>query len=422
MVKFCQSCTGVLPHDLSQRHHIKGNLPYPEITKALGLESPSGILLCGPPGCGKTLLAKAVANQAGINFISVKGPELLNMYVGESERAVRQVFQRARNSAPCVIFFDEIDALCPRRSSSSGGENSARVVNQILTEMDGLESRGQGVFVMGATNRVDILDPAVLRPGRLQKILFVDLPSPSDRVDILRAITRHGTRPKLAPDVDFDALAHDQACEFFTGADMAALVTEASNASFKEHILMAARRGKQNADTAPNSDIKVSAKHFKQAFSKVRPSVSIKDRKKYEAMKTLYSTSKSSDLNDIGTNRDSCDDDEEVGSVRAISLDREHISQNPFREVRNADITHEEREFSSKSSMEADRLETGENEHQQASEILEGEPIQVECDSSPSNPVVQRTVNELDVPNFQTSSPSQVHRDSVSPNPSSNVD
>merc|ERR1712038_1746921 len=250
----------------------------PEKAGAYNLQAPSGILLCGPPGCGKTLLAKAVANQAGINFISVKGPELLNMYVGESERAVRQVFQRARNSAPCVIFFDEIDALCPRRSSSSGGENSARVVNQILTEMDGLESRGQGVFVMGATNRVDILDPAVLRPGRLQKILFVDLPSPSDRVDILRAITRHGTRPKLAPDVDFDALAHSEECEFFTGADMAALVTEASNASFKEHIVLSARRGKQNTDTASNSDIKVSAKHFKQAFSKVRPSVSIKDR------------------------------------------------------------------------------------------------------------------------------------------------
>merc|ERR1712141_274305 len=112
---------------------------------SLGIANPPGILLAGPPGCGKTLLAKAIANEAGINFISVKGPELLNMYVGVSERAVRQVFQRAKNSAPCVIFFDEIDALCPRRSSSSGGENSARVVNQILTEMDGLECRAQGV-------------------------------------------------------------------------------------------------------------------------------------------------------------------------------------------------------------------------------------------------------------------------------------
>ncbi|NWI02659.1 NVL protein, partial [Tichodroma muraria] len=123
----------------------------PEQFKALGLTTPAGVLLAGPPGCGKTLLAKAVANESGLNFISVKGPELLNMYVGESERAVRQVFQRARNSAPCVIFFDEVDALCPRRSDRESGA-SVRVVNQLLTEMDGLENRQQ-VFIMAATNR-----------------------------------------------------------------------------------------------------------------------------------------------------------------------------------------------------------------------------------------------------------------------------
>ncbi|KAG8584514.1 hypothetical protein GDO81_008860 [Engystomops pustulosus] len=127
----------------------------PEQFKALGLMAPAGVLLAGPPGCGKTLLAKAVANESGLNFISVKGPELLNMYVGESERAVRQVFQRASNSSPCVIFFDEIDALCPRRSSHESGA-SVRVVNQLLTEMDGLESRRQ-VFIMAATNRPDIM-------------------------------------------------------------------------------------------------------------------------------------------------------------------------------------------------------------------------------------------------------------------------
>ena len=129
------------------------------------------ILSSGPPGCGKTLVAKAIANESGINFISVKGPELLNMYVGESERAVRACFQRARNSAPCVIFFDELDSLCPRRSSGGDrdGGSSSRVVNQLLTEMDGVEMRG-GVFLMAATNRPDILDPAVLRPGRLDKV------------------------------------------------------------------------------------------------------------------------------------------------------------------------------------------------------------------------------------------------------------
>uniref|UniRef100_A0A8C9ZXU6 Nuclear VCP like n=1 Tax=Sander lucioperca TaxID=283035 RepID=A0A8C9ZXU6_SANLU len=160
----------------------------PEQFRALGLSAPSGVLLAGPPGCGKTLLAKAVANESGLNFISVKGPELLNMYVGESERAVRQVFQRGRNSAPCVIFFDEIDALCPRRSGHESGA-SVRVVNQLLTEMDGLETRRQ-VFIMAATNRPDIIDPAILRPGRLDKTLYVGLPPPADRHAILLTITK----------------------------------------------------------------------------------------------------------------------------------------------------------------------------------------------------------------------------------------
>ncbi|NXH11857.1 NVL protein, partial [Bucco capensis] len=160
----------------------------PEQFKALGLTTPAGVLLAGPPGCGKTLLAKAVANESGLNFISVKGPELLNMYVGESERAVRQVFQRARNSAPCVIFFDEIDALCPRRSDHEV-RASVRVVNQLLTEMDGLENRQQ-VFIMAATNRPDIIDPAILRPGRLDKTLYVGLPPPEDRLAILKTITK----------------------------------------------------------------------------------------------------------------------------------------------------------------------------------------------------------------------------------------
>lgn len=139
-------------------------------------------------GCGKTLLAKAVANEAGINFISVKGPELLNMYVGESERAVRQCFQRARNSAPCVIFFDEFDALCPKRSANESS-GSSRVVNQLLTEMDGVEDR-KGVFIMAATNRPDMIDPAVMRPGRLDRILFVGLPEREDRLEILQAQTK----------------------------------------------------------------------------------------------------------------------------------------------------------------------------------------------------------------------------------------
>ncbi|XP_071560797.1 nuclear valosin-containing protein-like isoform X2 [Temnothorax nylanderi] len=253
---------------------------YSEYCDILGITAASGVLLCGPPGCGKTLLAKAVANEAGINFISVKGPELLNMYVGESEKAVRQCFLRARNSTPCVIFFDEIDALCPKRTE---GDNSAtgRVVNQMLTEMDGVEGR-QGVFLMAASNRPDIIDPAVLRPGRLDKILYVGLPNASDRVDILRAVTKNATRPKLASDVDLNQVAYDNRCEGYTGADLAALMREAGMEALKEII---AGYGKPE----------ISMRHIFQAFDKVHPSVREKDIKHYEKLRKLYSVRKNPD-------------------------------------------------------------------------------------------------------------------------------
>ncbi|XP_033000580.1 nuclear valosin-containing protein-like [Lacerta agilis] len=252
----------------------------PEQFRALGLSAPAGVLLAGPPGCGKTLLAKAVANESGLNFISVKGPELLNMYVGESERAVRQVFQRARNSAPCVIFFDEVDALCPRRSDRESGA-SVRVVNQLLTEMDGLESRRQ-VFIMAATNRPDILDPAILRPGRLDKTLYVGLPPPLDRLAILKTITKDGTRPPLDTDVDLEEIAHNPCCDSYTGADLSALVREASVCALKEEmaVLNAANR---------KGEIKIARKHFKAAFKKVKSSVSRKDQMMYEELRKSLS-------------------------------------------------------------------------------------------------------------------------------------
>ncbi|NWW92561.1 NVL protein, partial [Rhynochetos jubatus] len=239
----------------------------PEQFKALGLTTPAGVLLAGPPGCGKTLLAKAVANESGLNFISVKGPELLNMYVGESERAVRQVFQRARNSAPCVIFFDEVDALCPRRSDRESGA-SVRVVNQLLTEMDGLENRQQ-VFIMAATNRPDIIDPAILRPGRLDKTLYVGLPPPEDRLAILKTITKDGTRPPLDIDVSLEEIAYSQHCDCYTGADLSALVREASICALRQQMALQNTKSKKG-------EIKVSCKHFEEAFRKVKSSVSKK--------------------------------------------------------------------------------------------------------------------------------------------------
>ncbi|XP_050981964.1 nuclear valosin-containing protein-like [Labeo rohita] len=251
----------------------------PEHFRALGLSAPAGVLLAGPPGCGKTLLAKAVANESGLNFISVKGPELLNMYVGESERAVRQVFQRGRNSAPCVIFFDEIDALCPRRSEHESGA-SVRVVNQLLTEMDGMENRKQ-VFIMAATNRPDIIDPAVLRPGRLDKTLYVGLPPPTDRHAILVTITKGGTKPLLDSDVNLEEIAHDARCENFTGADLSALVREACVNALRIHLSSKPAQ----THTEPVKDIRVSRVHFEDAFKKVRPSVSKKDQLMYEKLK-----------------------------------------------------------------------------------------------------------------------------------------
>lgn len=261
----------------------------PEQFKALGLSAPAGLLLAGPPGCGKTLLAKAVANESGLNFISVKGPELLNMYVGESERAVRQVFQRGRNSAPCVIFFDEIDALCPRRSGHESGA-SVRVVNQLLTEMDGLETRRQ-VFIMAATNRPDIIDPAVLRPGRLDKTLYVGLPPPKDRHAILLTITKGGTKPRLEADVNLEEVAQDERCDCFTGADLSALVREASVNALRAHLYsrMASTHTGHSFSSGPVKDILVSRQNFEDAFKKVHPSVSKKDQIMYEKLKESLS-------------------------------------------------------------------------------------------------------------------------------------
>ncbi|XP_016924794.4 nuclear valosin-containing protein-like isoform X1 [Drosophila suzukii] len=250
---------------------------YPEMLERLGLTAPSGVLLCGPPGCGKTLLAKAIANEAGINFISVKGPELMNMYVGESERAVRACFQRARNSAPCVIFFDEFDSLCPKRSDGGDGNNSGtRIVNQLLTEMDGVEER-KGVYILAATNRPDIIDPAILRPGRLDTILYVGLPEQSERAEILKATTKNGKRPVLAEDVNLDEIAAQT--EGYTGADLAGLVKQASMFSLRQSL--------NDGDTKLD-DLCVRSQHFKEALQQLRPSVNEQDRKIYDKLRLKY--------------------------------------------------------------------------------------------------------------------------------------
>ncbi|KAL2644637.1 hypothetical protein R1flu_012224 [Riccia fluitans] len=246
----------------------------PEDYQAMGLDMATGVLLYGPPGCGKTLVAKAIANEAGANFITVKGPELLNKYVGESERAVRQLFTRARASAPCVLFFDEMDAMAPKRGSD-GNAAAERVVNQLLTEMDGLESR-KSIFVIAATNRPDMIDPALMRPGRLDKLLYVPLPDSKGRGSIMKTLVR---KVPLAPSVDACAIGESERCEGFSGADLASLVREACIASLRERE---SRRGSADASLAARETPIVTPEHFDSALTRVFPSVSHKDRLRYD--------------------------------------------------------------------------------------------------------------------------------------------
>ncbi|KAK9761040.1 Ribosome biogenesis ATPase rix7 [Basidiobolus ranarum] len=254
-------------------------IKHPEFFRKVGIQAPAGVLLWGPPGCGKTLLAKAVAHESHANFISVKGPELLNKYVGESERAVRQVFARARASSPCVVFFDELDALCARRDDSQS-EASARVVNTLLTEMDGVESRKQ-VFIIAATNRPDIIDPAILRPGRLDKLLYVDLPTTEERYEILKTLSK---KTPLHPNVSLNSIACHPKCVGLSGADLASLLREAAVATLRDSFYAA---GTLNPIESAN-DVKVTASHFDIAFSKVSPSVSAKDKKQYDSLRKRF--------------------------------------------------------------------------------------------------------------------------------------
>ncbi|CAO3595416.1 unnamed protein product [Absidia cylindrospora] len=254
---------------------------HPEFFERVGITNPAGVLLWGPPGCGKTLLAKAVANESNTNFISVKGPELLNKYVGESERGVRQVFARARASAPCVIFFDELDALCSRRDDQQT-DSSARVVNTLLTELDGAENRSQ-VYVIAATNRPDMIDPAMLRPGRLDKLLYVELPTPGERLDILTKLSK-GT--PLGSNVSLQSVADDQRCEGFSGADLASLVRESAVASLRSKFY---QHGKTVLDkTATADDIFVTMENFDTAFTRVSPSVLPHDKRQYDKLRQKF--------------------------------------------------------------------------------------------------------------------------------------
>jgi len=264
------------------RETIQWPLDYPEVFQAMDMEAAKGVLLYGPPGTGKTLMAKAIANEANSNFISIKGPELLNKYVGESEKGVREVFEKARSNAPTVVFFDEIDSIAGERGRGMGDSGvGERVVSQLLTELDGLEEL-EDVVVIATTNRPDLIDSALLRPGRLDRHVHVPVPDGDAR----RAILEVHTRDKpLADDVDLDELASDT--DGYVGADIEAVAREASMAATREFI------NSVDPEEAAQSvgNVRITREHFEEALEEVGPSVDEDTRERYEELEDELSPS-----------------------------------------------------------------------------------------------------------------------------------
>jgi transitional endoplasmic reticulum ATPase len=264
------------------REAVEWPLKYPDLFAQLNASPPKGLLLYGPPGTGKTLLAKAVAHESESNFISVKGPELLNKFVGESEKAVREVFRKARQASPCIIFFDEIDSVAPTRGSSGGDSHvTERVISQFLTEMDGLEEL-RNVVIIAATNRPDIIDSALLRPGRFDRLLFVPPPDLEARKQIFKIHTR---KTPLADDVNLDDLARKT--DGYTGADIASLANTGVMLALREHI----SKAKDPEDAKKRAKgLKVAKRHFEEALQKIKP-MRTEELKMYERFSEQFSDS-----------------------------------------------------------------------------------------------------------------------------------
>lgn len=279
---------------------------HPDKFLKFGMQPSRGVLFYGPPGCGKTLLAKAIANECQANFISVKGPELLTMWFGESEANVRDIFDKARSAAPCVLFFDELDSIAKARGGNVGDAGGAadRVINQILTEMDGMGAK-KNVFIIGATNRPDIIDPAILRPGRLDQLIYIPLPDDKSREAILKANLR---KSPLAKEVDLTYIA--KVTQGFSGADLTEICQRACKLAIRQAIEAEIRREKDRAEnqnsamdvsycsrTTGNSILsfkyisqmdeddpvpEITRAHFEEAMKFARRSVSDNDIRKYE--------------------------------------------------------------------------------------------------------------------------------------------
>lgn len=259
---------------------------HPEKFEKFGMNPSKGVLFYGPPGCGKTLMAKAVANECQANFISIKGPELLTMWFGESEANVRDVFEKARQASPCVLFFDELDSIAQQRGGSSGDGGGAadRVMNQMLTEMDGVGAK-KNVFIIGATNRPDIIDTALMRPGRLDQLIYIPMPDYDSRLGILRATLR---KSPVSKDVDLSYLASQT--DKFTGADLTEICQSACKIAIREeierdieHQRMKDEAGEEMEDDEEEEDLmpEILPMHFEAAVRNARRSVSDRDLAQY---------------------------------------------------------------------------------------------------------------------------------------------
>ena len=266
---------------------VEWPLKYPDVFERLQTKPPKGILMFGPPGTGKTLLAKAVANESECNFIAVKGPELLSKWVGESEKGVREIFRKARQASPAIIFFDEIDALVPKRGSYGGSSHvTESVVSQILTELDGLEEL-KNVTILAATNRPDMLDDALLRPGRLERHIYVPAPDAESRKKIFEVYLGGETESFLAKDVDIDALVKQT--EGYVGADVEALVREAKMAAMRDFIVQMGGRSEQERKDAIKN-VMLTKAHFDAALLKVKGSLDADaiEKSERQAWEMLY--------------------------------------------------------------------------------------------------------------------------------------
>merc|ERR1712188_259038 len=244
-------------------------IEHPEKFEKFGMQPSRGVLFYGPPGCGKTLLAKAVASETSANFVSIKGPELLTMWFGESEANVREVFDKARSAAPCVLFFDELDSIGTARGSGGGEAGGAgdRVMNQLLTEIDGVGAK-KNVFFIGATNRPELLDEALLRPGRLDQLIYIPLPDLPSRQGILESTLR---KSPIAPNVPINFIASKT--EGFSGADLAEFCQRAAKAAIRDAIAADELAG--GDDAMGDETAEIGRKHFEEAFAGARRSVGI---------------------------------------------------------------------------------------------------------------------------------------------------